>query len=472
MIFILQAVQPKAAAETLLSPAPSSKGTSVKSSTLDFKKLKNEALTDLTSSGQTKVKDKDDQASEQAAETVGLGLVLPSAGQAPYIDTMQGGTEFEQPVQIIQTVLAAQQVQSSSPVELVRAAQAAINALSANEADLETVGQSEGTQDISQNIAGILEGLLRDGKSADEAMQQVEQLLTDAYRAATKENVTLGTDEDSTDAVVTEAGMLEEKSSNTIRNLKDVIHEYLCSLENTGNTEQTEEATNTRAADNTVVALERGLSQIYKPISGEEGESGDDGKKAKIEVVPRNAESEKAQPSVPLVAAEKSHAFMTEPEQQISATVSVKEADMADNISRIVESISSQSSEGTQEFTVSLKPEHLGKLSIKLVMDSDGLRAQIKAADSTVSGLIRSELNSLTDLLKDRGIPVTQIDVSYDTAAFLTDPRQGNSGQHPGSSSKNRRTYTLNGTDPYGGVPTLTDSQQLLVQGSSMEFQA
>lgn len=458
MIFILQAVQPKAAAETLLSPAPSSKGTSVKSSTLDFKKLKNEALTDLTPSGQTKVKDKDDQASEQAAETAGLGLVLPSAGQAPYTDTMQ------EPVQIIQTVLAAQQVQSSSPVELVRAAQAAINALSANEADQETVEQSEGTQDLSQNIAGILEGLLRDGKSADEAMQQVEQLLTDAYQAATKENVTLGTDEDSTDAVVTEAGMLEEKSSNTIRNLKDVIHEYLCSLENTGNTEQAEEATNTRAADNTVVVLERGLNQ-------QEGESGDDGKKAKIDVAPRTAESEKAQPSVPLVAAERSHAFITEPEQQVSSTASVK-ADMADNISRIVESISSQSSEGTQELTVSLKPEHLGKLSIKLIMDSDGLRAQIKAADSTVSGLIRSELNSLTDLLKDRGIPVTQIDVSYDTAAFLTDSRQGNSGQHPGSSSKNRRTYALNGTDPYGGVSTLTDSQQLLVQGSSMEFQA
>jgi flagellar hook-length control protein FliK len=218
-----------------------------------------------------------------------------------------------------------------------------------------------------------------------------------------------------------------------------------------------------------MAALQDALRQLNRDASDN---SGGNDKQAMTEIMPRSAQSKNAQHFVPFVAAEKNPALAMDTEQTVTSAAFVKETDMADNISRIVENISARFAEDAQEFTVSLKPEHLGKLSIKLIMDSDGLRAQIKAADSSVSGLIRSELNTLSDLLKDKGIPVTQIDVSYDTAAFLTDARQGNSGQYPGSSSKNRRTYTLNGTEPYGTVPTLTDSQQLMIQGSSIEFQA
>lgn len=414
---------------------------------------------DLTTSGQTRVKDEEDQASEQAVETTGLGLVLSCAGQTQYTDSAKGATETDQSAQV----------------------QVLINT-AASGSDPETNALSEDMRVLSAGIADILEGLLREGLPADETMQQAERLLTSAYEQAVaqQQNAFLDTDESSTDAVYDEAGMLEKTSSKTMQaHLRDLIHEYLCSLENTGNMEGATATTNTQTAgtqtvdtqpmDNAMAALQGTLRQLNKDAAAN---SGGDGKQAKVEVMPRSAQSTNAQHFVPLVAAEKSPALTIETEQTVSSATFVKETDMADNISRIVESISARFAEDAQEFTVSLKPEHLGKLSIKLIMDSDGLRAQIKAADSSVSGLIRSELNTLSDSLKDKGIPVTQIDVSYDTAAFLTDARQGNSGQYPGSSSKNRRTYTLNGTEPYGALPALTDSQQLLIQGSSIEFQA
>lgn len=399
----------------------------------------------MTASEQTKVKDEDDQASEQAVETTGLGLVLSCVGQAQYADGMQDTGNSDQSAQV-----------------------ALINTVATSGSDPQTNELSEGVQALSAGIADILEGLLKEGQPADEAMRQAERLLTSAYeQAAAQQNASLDTDENSTDAVSNEAGMLEETSSKTMQaRLRDLIHEYLCSLENTGNTEGATTTTDIQTADNAMTALQGALRQLNKDAAVSDGEQ------AKAEVLPRAAESKNAQPSVPFAAAEKSPAFMAKAEQPVSSAAFVKETDMADNISRIVESMSAQFAENAQEFTISLKPEHLGKLSIKLIMDSDGLRAQIKAADSSVSGLIRSELNTLSDLLKDKGIPVTKIDVSNDTAAFLSDARQGNSGQHSGTSSKSRHTYTLNGAEPYGGVPTLTDSQQLLIQGSSIEFQA
>ncbi len=211
-------MQSKFAAESFLSPSPSSKNTSVKSSTLDFKKLKNDALTDLTASEQTKVKDEDDQASEQAVETTGLGLVMSCAGQTQYADSAQG---------------AAESGQSAQAQALV------IGMIAASGSDPETNELSEGMQTLSAGIADILEGLLREGRPADEAMRQAEKLLTSAYeQAAAQQNASLDMDENSTDAVSNEAGMLEETSSNTMQaRLRDLIHEYLCSLENTGNTE-------------------------------------------------------------------------------------------------------------------------------------------------------------------------------------------------------------------------------------------
>lgn len=405
----------------------------------------------MTASEQ-KVKGEDDQASEQAAESAGLGLVLSCAGQTQCTDNTQDMTET--------------------------------NLISVSGTAQEATELSASTQALAAGIADILEGLLREGQSADGTMQQADKLLVSAYeQAIAQQAASPDKDERSTDAVEGEAGMLEETSSNTMQaQLRGLIHEYLCSLENTNNTDNTDHSKmtteTTGTQDDAMAVLQNALHRLNSNTStysesGSGSGSDSNGNQEQQIVLPRAAESKNAEHTVPLIAAEKSPAFVMEAEQSVTTAAPVKEADMADNITRIVESISAQSSADAQEFTVSLKPEHLGKLSIKLVMDSDGLRAQIKAADSSVSGLIRSELNTLSDLLKDKGIQVTQIDVSYDTAAFMTDARHGNSnGQYQESPSKNRRTYTFNGAEPYGAVPTLTDAQQLLIQGSSIEFQA
>ena len=51
-----------------------------------------------------------------------------------------------------------------------------------------------------------------------------------------------------------------------------------------------------------------------------------------------------------------------------------------------------------------LKPEYLGKLSIKLMMDNDGIKAHIKASDASVKGLIMDQLPALQEALKEKGL--------------------------------------------------------------------
>lgn len=91
----------------------------------------------------------------------------------------------------------------------------------------------------------------------------------------------------------------------------------------------------------------------------------------------------------------------------------VSKSDIAANIENIVKKISVCVKEDQQELEVELKPEHLGKLSIKLVMDGDGLKAQIKAGDAQIKGILQEELNYLQNLLKDKGVNIDRIDITY-----------------------------------------------------------
>lgn len=111
-------------------------------------------------------------------------------------------------------------------------------------------------------------------------------------------------------------------------------------------------------------------------------------------------------------------------------------ADMVDNLARIVEGIRSRSEGDTREIVVSLKPAHLGRLSIRLVSGEDGLTAQIRVADAAARSLIAGEAPALTQLLRDQGVTLAHLDVIGDTAAF--DTRGWSSGQSQGSGDGRR----------------------------------
>ena len=80
---------------------------------------------------------------------------------------------------------------------------------------------------------------------------------------------------------------------------------------------------------------------------------------------------------------------------------------------RIGDTVSTQAREGKYEFEMALKPDFLGKVSIKLIMEDGGIRMQIRTQDMGVKSLFTDQMSGLQSLLRDKGFSVTSIDVTY-----------------------------------------------------------
>lgn len=104
-----------------------------------------------------------------------------------------------------------------------------------------------------------------------------------------------------------------------------------------------------------------------------------------------------------------------------------------ESIYRLVEGIAQSEAGGAKEFEVSLKPEFMGDMSIKLVAEEDGLRAIIKVAERPASELIAGELTSLRELLRDKGINIAHLEVAYQPPRASDAERQAARQQGGGS---------------------------------------
>lgn len=146
---------------------------------------------------------------------------------------------------------------------------------------------------------------------------------------------------------------------------------------------------------------------------------------------------------------------------------------MAENITRMVESIEVHAAQGTQEFTMQLKPESLGKLSIKLIMDDDGIRAQIKANELSSKSLILNELPALEETLKEKGIEVKQIEVAYEAPKFDFNFKQGSQNNAFAQGGGSSRHYTpILEQDTAVSFFEMASGLEYFTQSSSMEFHA
>lgn len=109
-----------------------------------------------------------------------------------------------------------------------------------------------------------------------------------------------------------------------------------------------------------------------------------------------------------------------------------------ENVLRIVDKVSTHAAEGKYDFDVELKPDFMGKVSIKVTMEGDSIRMQIKTDDMVVKGMLTDQTTSLVSALKDKGITLTNVDVSYDNQASLSGQQQpfergdGGSGRQSG----------------------------------------
>ncbi len=148
---------------------------------------------------------------------------------------------------------------------------------------------------------------------------------------------------------------------------------------------------------------------------------------------------------------------------------------MDDNVANIAEKITASQIEGKKEFDVTLKPDFLGKLSVKLIIEEDGIRAQIKAADQYVKGLITDQLPELSEQLKQKGVNMTNIEVVYDSPDFSS--FEGQFQQHSnmsGHSFKSSRSFYSGEMEPIDSATyeAMLDYTDLTLKNSSVEFSA
>ncbi len=83
---------------------------------------------------------------------------------------------------------------------------------------------------------------------------------------------------------------------------------------------------------------------------------------------------------------------------------------------------------------IALKPDHLGSVTVELVLGEQGLTAKLSASDEGVRNLLSAQMHSLAQTLEEKGIRVAEFEVAY---APLSD--QGQNRPQPDHSGKEPR---------------------------------
>ncbi len=82
-------------------------------------------------------------------------------------------------------------------------------------------------------------------------------------------------------------------------------------------------------------------------------------------------------------------------------------------------------------FEIQLEPERLGKLSITLSMEQEGLKAVIRTKDAKVQSLLASEISALAEKLSENGVQVKRMDVVCGETGSGLSGGQGNGSPDP-----------------------------------------
>ncbi len=159
--------------------------------------------------------------------------------------------------------------------------------------------------------------------------------------------------------------------------------------------------------------------------------------------------------------------------QQAAKAPEAKGADFVkDNVMRIVDKMSAQAVGGKYDFDVELKPDFLGKVNIKLSMENGEIRMQIKTDDVNVKSMFADQVSSMQAALKDKGIAVTNIDVTYQSQMQTgADPRSYS--QNGSGKQQSGRVHASLEQIAGGGVfETMSQITGFTHSGSSVEYLA
>lgn len=123
---------------------------------------------------------------------------------------------------------------------------------------------------------------------------------------------------------------------------------------------------------------------------------------------------------------------------------------------------------------ISLKPDHLGKISVELTLTDNGLSAKIIANDEGVKNLLAAHINRLSETLAEKGIRVENVEVIYSALADKPfDQRQPGEQQGQNNQNRNGPLWSAHEAVPAGwenayDMPLYTDEWG----DSSVEYRA
>jgi len=93
-------------------------------------------------------------------------------------------------------------------------------------------------------------------------------------------------------------------------------------------------------------------------------------------------------------------------------------------IKKMVEKIKVTNKNNVSELYVDLKPDFIGKVSIRIFSDNGRVEAKIFTDNSYIKNLVESNLNQLKEALINQGINITNLSVSMGSSGFYNENRK------------------------------------------------
>ncbi len=127
---------------------------------------------------------------------------------------------------------------------------------------------------------------------------------------------------------------------------------------------------------------------------------------------------------------------------------------------------------------IELKPDFLGKVSIRLSLDENGVQARIRADDPTVKSMINGQINQLIEALNDKGVRINTVDVVYTGAeSMLQNPGEGGGARRDGAAAREQRgagsrTQAVGAAGLFESALNIEPTSLLEPEISSVEYRA
>jgi flagellar hook-length control protein FliK len=138
-----------------------------------------------------------------------------------------------------------------------------------------------------------------------------------------------------------------------------------------------------------------------------------------------------------------------------------------ESVLRIVDKVSVKAAEGKYDFDIDLKPDFMGKVSIKLTMEDGAVKVHIRADDAAVKGMLQDQTSSLQSMLKEKGIPVSNIDVTYEGSQA-----QGNEGHARNGEGRQHQSNLFREQAENGSYESARERYDFYLGNSSIEYLA